>query len=54
MPIRVIELQKGNNMNSDADKKDELQEMKVRIEKLIRAIIKEVVEEENDKDRYCA
>ena len=41
-------------MNDDADKKEELQEMKARIEKLIRAIIKEVVEEENDKDQYCA
>jgi hypothetical protein len=41
-------------MNDDADKKEELQEMKARIEKLIRAIITEVVEEENDKDQYCA
>jgi len=41
-------------MNNDADKKEDLQEIKARIEKLIRAIIKEVVEEENDKDQYCA
>jgi hypothetical protein len=41
-------------MNNDADKKEELQEIKARIEKLIKAIIKEVVEEENDKDHYCA
>jgi hypothetical protein len=41
-------------MNNDADNKEELQEIKARIDKLIRAIIKEVVEEENDKDQYCA
>ena len=41
-------------MKNDANEKEELKEIKARIEKLIRAIIKEVVEEENDKDQYCA
>ena len=41
-------------MTDDAHDKDEMQEIKRRIEKLIRAIIKEVVDEENDKDQYCA
>ena len=41
-------------MNNDADEKEELKEIKARIENLIRAIIKEVVEEENDNDHYCA
>ncbi len=38
----------------NTNEKIDLEEVKARLEKLIRAIIKEVHEEENDKDEYCA
>ena len=38
----------------DMNEKLDLEEVKARLEKLIRAIIKEVHEEENDEDEYCA
>jgi len=39
---------------SDTNEKLDPEEIKKRLEKLIRAIIKEVKEEENEEDRYCA
>lgn len=38
----------------DTNEKLDLEEVKARLEKLIRAIIKEVHEEGNDEDEYCA
>lgn len=41
-------------MTDDIDSKDELTDLKASLEKLIRAIIREVQEEENDEDQFCA
>lgn len=38
----------------DTNEKPDLEELKASLEKLIRAIIKEVHDEENDEDTYCA
>jgi len=38
----------------DTDEKVELEEIKARLEKLIKAIIEEVRKEENDDNKYCA